>query len=67
MKRSAKSLDTDDLKAEDNVDAENNKKRKKVRFEKSLDNKSTGKNEKENCSLEIVARKNKKNIFQVKT
>jgi len=51
MKRSAKSLDTDDPKAEDNVDVEDNKKRKKVRFEKSLDNKSISKNEKETCSL----------------
>ncbi|KYM81867.1 hypothetical protein ALC53_07659 [Atta colombica] len=44
MKRSAESLDTDDLKAENNVDAGNNKKRKKVTFEKSLDNKFTDKN-----------------------
>ncbi|TGZ47208.1 Uncharacterized protein DBV15_06411 [Temnothorax longispinosus] len=43
MKRSAKSLDTGDAGAEDNVDAEDSKKKKKVRFEKSLD-KSTGKN-----------------------
>ena len=48
MKRSAENLDADDLKAESNIDAENNKKRKKVTFEKSLDNKFTGKNEKEN-------------------
>lgn len=48
MKRSARSLDADNTKAEDNVDAEDNKKRKKVRFEKSLDNKSTGKNKKNN-------------------
>jgi hypothetical protein len=41
MKR--KSLDASNLKADD---TEDNKKRKKVRFEKSLDNKSTGKNEK---------------------
>lgn len=46
MKRLAKSLDAGDAKEEDNVDAEDNKKRKKVRFEKSLDNKATGKNEK---------------------
>lgn len=45
MKRSAESLDAD-LKAESNLDAGNNKKRKKVTFEKSLDNKFTGKNEK---------------------
>ncbi|XP_071555152.1 pumilio homolog 3 [Temnothorax nylanderi] len=43
MKRSAKSLDTGDAGAEDNVDAEDSKKKKKVRFEKPLD-KSTGKN-----------------------
>lgn len=61
MKRSAKSLNAGDLKAEDNVDAEDSQKRKKVRFEKSLDNKSTGKNEKkENHSSGIVMRKNKK-------
>lgn len=59
MKRSAKSLDTGDVKAENYVDAEDNKKRKKVRFEKSLDNKSTGKNEK----VEIVICENNKNIF----
>lgn len=46
MKRSARSLDADNAKAEGNVDAEDNKKRKKVRFEKSLDNKSAGKSEK---------------------
>lgn len=46
MKRSANSLDTGDPGAENNVDAENIKKRKKVRFEKSLDNKSTGKRKK---------------------
>jgi len=70
MKRSVESLRDTDLKAEDNVDAENNKKRKKVRFEKSLDNKSTGKYEKENCSYilqDIVALKIKKKFFQVKT
>lgn len=50
MKRSARSLNAGDLKAEDDVDTEANQKRKKVRFEKSLDNKSTGKNEKENRS-----------------
>ncbi|KYN44654.1 hypothetical protein ALC56_00648 [Trachymyrmex septentrionalis] len=44
MKRSAENLDADDLKAESNIDAENNKKRKKVTFEKSLDNKFTDKN-----------------------
>ncbi|KYN10708.1 PREDICTED: pumilio homolog 3 [Trachymyrmex cornetzi] len=44
MKRSAESLDADDLKAESNVDAGNNKKRKKVTFEKSVDNKFTDKN-----------------------
>lgn len=49
MKRSAKSLNAGDLKAEDN-DAEDSQKRKKVRFEKSLDNKSTGKNERESRS-----------------
>lgn len=42
MKRSARNLDA--VAAEDNVGADDNKKRKKVRFEKSLDNKSTGKN-----------------------
>lgn len=53
-------MNAGDLKAEDNVDAEDSQKRKKVRFEKSLDNKSTGKNEKESRSSEIVMRKNKK-------
>lgn len=59
MKRSAKSLDAGDARAEDNVDAEDNKKRKKVRFEKSLDNKSAGKNKKEDCSSDIDMCKNK--------
>lgn len=41
MKRSV-SFETDDTKAEDN------KKIKKVKFEKALDNKSKGKNKKKN-------------------
>ncbi|XP_012532471.1 pumilio homolog 3 [Monomorium pharaonis] len=44
MKRSAESLNASDLKAENNVDTEDNRKKKKVRFEKSLANKSSGKN-----------------------
>lgn len=53
MKRSARNLDGG-AKVEDNVDTEDNKKRKKVRFEKSLDNKSAGKNGKKNWSLDIA-------------
>ncbi|KYM93817.1 PREDICTED: protein penguin [Cyphomyrmex costatus] len=41
MKRSAENLDAHDLKAENNVNAGNNKKRKKVIFEKPLNNKFT--------------------------
>ncbi|KAL0121626.1 hypothetical protein PUN28_006855 [Cardiocondyla obscurior] len=44
MKRLATSLDDSDVKVEDNEGIEDNKKRKKVRFEKSLDHKPAGKN-----------------------
>ncbi|XP_011865614.1 PREDICTED: pumilio domain-containing protein KIAA0020 homolog isoform X1 [Vollenhovia emeryi] len=43
MKRSATSLEAGDARAEDTAGAGDNKKRKKVRFEKSLDNKPAGK------------------------
>ncbi|XP_011643245.1 protein penguin [Pogonomyrmex barbatus] len=46
MKRSADDLNIDDVKAESNVNAENDKKRKKVKIEKSVDNKSSDKNTK---------------------
>lgn len=43
MKRTARNLDTGNLKTENDVETTNSE-RKKVRFEKPLDNKPTGKN-----------------------
>lgn len=46
MKRTAKNLDTGNLSTENDIETTSNK-MKKVRFEKPLDNKPTGKNKRE--------------------
>ncbi|XP_011685008.1 PREDICTED: pumilio domain-containing protein KIAA0020 [Wasmannia auropunctata] len=71
MKRSARSLDADDPKEVSADTAEDDKNRKKVRFEKSLDNKSTGKNIKPSLTknskgTSVTAARNKSTIDKLK-
>lgn len=51
MKRTAKNLDTNNLNTENDVKITNNE-RKKVRFEKPLDNKPIGKNKRVKTKFE---------------